>query len=61
MSVTPLKAETTTASLLSFAFWLTIWITFWIFWALATDVPPNFNTIMIFVICCKLYDVSYEL
>ena len=47
-SVTLVKAETTTTSLSDFALLRTISKTSFIFCALATDVPPNFNTF----ICC---------
>jgi hypothetical protein len=42
----PLKAETTTASLSSLLLFVTMAIVFEIFSELATEVPPNFNTII---------------
>ena len=49
-SVTPLKAETVTTSYSFFAASATILSTRLIFWAFATEVPPNFNTFILVII-----------
>ena len=47
-SVTPDKAETTTTTLFSDDSFLTIFSTKSMFWAFATEVPPNFRTFIMY-------------